>query len=59
MYKFTHTRKIPYYRFGRAALFYTKKLDDWLKQNATKQKTREEIEREASEYIMSGARKKL
>jgi excisionase family DNA binding protein len=59
MYKLTHTRKIPYYKFGRAALLYTKELDDWLKQNSIRQKTREEIEQEASEYIMLSARKKL
>ena len=33
LYKFTHTRKIPYYKFGRAALFITKELDEWIKQN--------------------------
>jgi excisionase family DNA binding protein len=59
MYKLTHKRAIPYSKFGKRAIFYTKELDEWIKQNAIRIKTREEIEREASEYIMLGARKIL
>jgi excisionase family DNA binding protein len=59
MYKLTHTRAIPFSKFGKRVIFYTKELDEWIKQNALRVKTREEIEREASEYIMLGARKKL
>lgn len=59
MYKLTHTRAIPYYKFGKRVIFYTKELDEWIKQTAYRVKTREEIEREASEYLMLGARKKL
>jgi len=59
MYKYTHTRTIPFHKFGKRVIFYTKELDEWIKQNAVRVKTREEIEREASEYIMLGARKKL
>ncbi len=59
MYKLTMTRKIPFSKFGRKIIFYTKELDEWIKQNGIRVKTREEIEREASEYIMLGARKKL
>lgn len=59
MYKLTHTRAIPFYKFGKRVIFYTKELDEWIKQTSFRVKTREEIEREASEYIMLGARKKL
>jgi excisionase family DNA binding protein len=59
MYKLTHTRAIPFNKFGKRVIFYTKELDDWIKQTSFRVKTREEIEKEASEYIMLGARKKL
>jgi excisionase family DNA binding protein len=59
MYKLTMTRKIPFSKFGRKIIFYTKELDEWIKQNSLRIKTREELEREASEYIMRSARKKL
>lgn len=59
MYKLTHTRTIPFNKFGKRVIFYTKELDEWVKQKAIRVKTRDEIEREASEYIMVGARKKL
>jgi excisionase family DNA binding protein len=59
MYKLTHTRAIPFNKFGKRVIFYTKELDEWIKQTSFRVKTREEIEREASEYIMLGARKKL
>jgi excisionase family DNA binding protein len=59
IYKLTHTRAIPFYKFGKRVIFYTKELDEWIKQNAIRGKTRKVIEREASEYIMRGARKKL
>lgn len=51
MYKFTHTRRIPYYKFGRSVFFYTKELDDWLKENSLRHKSHNEIEREAIEYL--------
>ena len=59
MYKLTHTRAIPFNKFGKRVIFYTRELDEWIKQNSLRVKTREEIEREASTYILSGARKKL
>jgi excisionase family DNA binding protein len=59
MYKLTHTRMIPFNKFGKRVIFYTKELDEWVKQNAHRVKTREEIEREASEYLSNVARKKL
>jgi len=59
MYKLIHTRAISFYKFGKRVIFYTKELDAWVKKNAFRVKTREEIEREASEYLMLGARKRL
>jgi len=59
IYKLTHTRMIPFNKFGKRIIFFTKELDEWIKQNALRVKTREELEREASEYIMLGARRKL
>ena len=50
---------IPFNKFGKRMIFYTKELDEWIKQNALRVKTREEIEREASEYLSKAARKRL
>jgi excisionase family DNA binding protein len=59
MYKITHTRMIPFNKFGKRVFFYTKELDDWLKENSPHYKSRGEISREADEYLMNPARKKL
>jgi len=59
LYKLTHTRAIPFNKFGKRVIFYTKELDEWIKQNSLRVKTREEIEREASEYLSMAAKKKL
>ncbi len=59
IYKLTHTRMIPFNKFGRRVIFYTKELDEWILQNAIRIKTKEEIEKEASEYLSIIARKKL
>jgi len=59
IYKLTHTRMIPFNKFGRRVIFYTKELDEWILQNAIRIKTKEEIEKEASEYLSKIARKKL
>jgi len=40
MYKLTMTRKIPFCKFGRRIIFYTKELDEWIKQNAIRLKQR-------------------
>jgi excisionase family DNA binding protein len=39
MYKLTHTRAIPFNKFGKRVIFYTKELDEWIKQNAIRVKT--------------------
>ncbi|HUX56664.1 MAG TPA: helix-turn-helix domain-containing protein [Bacteroidales bacterium] len=59
MYKLTHTRTIPFNKFGKRVIFYTKELEDCIKNTSLRHKSREEIEREASENIVLGARKKL
>jgi excisionase family DNA binding protein len=59
MYGYTSSRKIPFHKFGKRIFFYTQELDDWLKNNAPRYKSREEIAREADEYLMNAARKKL
>jgi excisionase family DNA binding protein len=59
LYKYTHTRTLPFHKLGKRVIFYTKELDEWIKQNSFRVKTREEIEREASEYVIFGVRKKL
>lgn len=59
MYGYTSSRKIPFHKFGKRIFFYTKELDNWLKENAPRYKSREEISREADEYLMNAARKKL
>jgi excisionase family DNA binding protein len=59
MYKFTHTRKIPYYKFGKYVFFKTKEIDDWLIENSVRHKSKDEIEREAIEYLSKAAGKKV
>ena len=59
MYKFTHTKKIPYYKFGRSVYFNTKEIDAWLMENSVRHKSRNEIEREAIDYLSKAARKKI
>ena len=59
MYKLTHLRTIPYNKFGKQIFFYTKDLDNWLKDNAIRYKPKGEIEREATELLSKSARNKL
>jgi excisionase family DNA binding protein len=59
MYKYTHTRTIPFHKLGKRIFFYTKELDDWLKETAPRYKSRLEIEREASEYLSKAAKRGL
>lgn len=59
MYQYTHVRKIPYYKFGRSIFFYTKEIDDCLKENSIRHKSHNEIEREAIEYLSKAAGKKI
>ena len=59
MYKLTSTREIPFNKFGRSIFFYTQQLDNLLKDNAPRYKSRGEIENEASEDLSNVARKKL
>lgn len=59
MYKFTMNRKIPFNKFGRRIFFYTKDIDNWLKENAPYYKSKDEISNEATEYLSYAAKKKL
>lgn len=59
MYGYTSSRKIPFHKFGKRIFFYTRELDDWLKSNAPRYKSRDEIAREADQYLMNASRKKL
>src|SRR5450759_5440911 len=43
MYKVTHTRLIPFNKFGKRIFFYTQELDDWLKNNAPRYKSIEAV----------------
>ena len=56
MYKFTHTRKIPYYKFGRSVFFSTKELDEWRSSQSRQYKTMDDI---VTEHLSTVARKKL
>jgi len=59
MYKYTMERRIPFNKFGRRIFFYTKDLDNWLKDNAPRYKSKDEIANEAAEYLSKVAKKKL
>jgi len=56
MYKFTHTRKIPFHKFGRRVIFYTKELDDWVSNLSRQYRTMDDI---VTEHLSAFARKKL
>lgn len=57
MYKFTHERRIPYHKLGKRVFFYTKDIDEWLKEQSPRIKSRQELEREAASYIMKSKRR--
>jgi excisionase family DNA binding protein len=58
MYGYTCARKVPYYKFGKRVYFYTKELDDCIRNSSLRHKSRAEIEKEANEYLSSKARKR-
>jgi len=58
LYKLTSTNTIPAYKpNGKKLYFNRKELDDWLLSN--KQSSKNEIEQQASEYLMKVGRVKL
>ena len=58
IYKMTSERNIPHFKTGKKLLFKRSELDDWIKLHRIK--TRQEIEKEADEYLMrKGSRRKL
>jgi excisionase family DNA binding protein len=59
MYGYTCARKIPYYKFGKRVYFYTKELEECIRNSSLRHKSSVEIANEASEYLSNAARKKL
>jgi excisionase family DNA binding protein len=59
MYKHTFSKTIPFNKFGNRIFFYTQELDNWLKENAYRVKTKEEISRETDEFLSATAKRKL
>lgn len=56
MYKFTHTRKIPFFKFGNRVFFCTIELDDWVSNQSHQYRTMDDI---VTEHLSAVARKKL
>jgi excisionase family DNA binding protein len=57
MYKLTCTNRIPHFKpHGKSIYFSKEEIDRWLMQNPIK--TTDEIEREASAYLMNNPRKR-
>jgi excisionase family DNA binding protein len=59
LYGYTCNRKIPYYKFGRTLFFYTKELDDCIRNSSLCNKSRQKIANDASEILSSAARKRV
>lgn len=52
MYKLTHQNKIPFFKpHGKQIYFSREELERWLMQNPVK--TKEQIEQEATNYVMT------
>ena len=57
MYKLTHQNKIPFFKpHGKQIYFSREELERWLMQNPAK--TKDQIEREATNYVMTRHRKR-
>lgn len=50
----THAKKVPHYKQGKKLYFSRKELEGWMLSNRVK--TKEEIELEASKYVMKKKR---
>ena len=50
LYGMTHKRMLPYYKHGKRIYFRKNEIDEWI--NKGKVKTQEEIEADASNYIL-------
>jgi len=55
MYKMTHTRAMPFTKFGKRVIFYTKELDDWRSSQSRQYKTMDDI---VTEHLSTVAKKK-
>jgi len=58
LYKLTSAGEIPFYKpCGKKLYFNRKEIDDWLQQNRSS--TKDEIERQAANYLIKKGRVKL
>ena len=55
LYRLTCNREIPHYKRAKMLYFDRKELEDWMKQNRVA--TRQEIEQQAINYVVTGDRK--
>jgi len=57
MYKLTHQNKIPFFKpHGKNIYFSREELERWLMQNSVK--TKEQIDQEATNYVMTRHRRR-
>ena len=55
IYCWTSSREIPYHKRGKRIMFLKSEIDEWLK--GVKGKSKQEIQKEAEEYVSSVQRK--
>lgn len=55
IYKFTSTNEIPHYKNGKKLYFKKSDIDKWI--SSKKIKTRDDIEREALEYLIKNPKR--
>ena len=55
IYCWTSSREIPYHKRGKRIMFLKSEIDEWLK--GVKGKSKQEIQKEAEEYVLSTQRK--
>ena len=55
IYCWTNRREIPYHKRGKRIMFLKSEIDEWLK--GVKGKSKQEIQKEAEEYVSSVQRK--
>lgn len=55
IYCWTSNREIPFHKRGKRIMFLKSEIDEWLQ--GTKGKSKNEIQREAEEYVLSTQRK--
>lgn len=55
IYCWTSNKQIPFHKKGKRIMFLKSEIDEWLQ--GTKGKSKNEIQREAEEYVLSTQRK--